>query len=148
MTPTDGKVDVHPGSVNAREHAYRTRWLVYGTKLRSSATYLRDTSAVCGLALLLLGGPVARAGPSVLSMLGGWARLTLPGPEGAELLLRLRARLDVLLERRLDAPGPESAQEGMLIDTTVLLLTGQLRQQQQQQQGARPGGNVRDAWDD
>ena len=58
-TIEDGAVDLHPGSVNAR---YGLRfphdWLAYGEKVKTEKVYVRDSTCVPAVALLLFGGPL------------------------------------------------------------------------------------------
>jgi hypothetical protein len=58
-TIEDGAVDLHPGSVNAR-HGLRFPhdWLAYGEKVKTEKVYVRDSTCVPAVALLLFGGPL------------------------------------------------------------------------------------------
>lgn len=103
--------------MNAWVGQFPGQWLVYSEKVKSAAIYIRDSSLVPDLALLLFGGRLekvsaddaaaarpfsggggasAGAGGSI-AMLGGWANFNTEGGV-AELVLGLRARLDALLQ--------------------------------------------------
>lgn len=78
-TREDGQVDAHPGSVNAWVGMFPGQWMVYSEKVKSTAIYIRDSSLVTDLALLLFGGTLDLQPPSgggatcVIRMLNGWA---------------------------------------------------------------------------
>ncbi|KAF4518531.1 hypothetical protein B566_EDAN004275 [Ephemera danica] len=56
ITPQDGRVEIHPKSVNAKQSEFESPYLLYHLKLRSSAIYLHDTTMVYPLPLLFFGG--------------------------------------------------------------------------------------------
>lgn len=51
-----GKVDVHPGSVNAGVHIFPLPYLVYSEKVKTNGIYIRDSTNISEYALLLFGG--------------------------------------------------------------------------------------------
>lgn len=55
-TREDGKVDLHPASVNAKEKYFPSAWLVYNDKVKSSGIFVRASTMVSDYALLLFGG--------------------------------------------------------------------------------------------
>merc|ERR1711862_860235 len=103
-TRDDGKVDPHPSSVNARETQFEYKWMVYNEKVKSAGgTYVRDSTNVSDLALLLFGGPSQHAGSS-LTMLDGYVQLETSA-RTTKLVTELRRQLDVVLEHRLADPA-------------------------------------------
>ena len=133
----DGKVEAHPGSVNAWTSHFPGSWLVYSEKVKSSAIYLRDSSLVPDLALLLFGGklepvggwPLNPSSPPGLSMLNGWATFLTSYSE-AELVVGLRSRLDGLLRAKIERPATDlSAAGAELVEAVLLLLSEEGRQQ-------------------
>jgi ATP-dependent RNA helicase DHX36 len=61
-THEDGRVEFHPGSVNAQPGAsFPFPWVVYGEKVKTGAVYLRDSTCVPACAVLLLGGELEAA---------------------------------------------------------------------------------------
>ena len=55
-THEDGRVEFHPGSVNATSFHFPFPWVAYGEKVKTGAVYLRDSTCVPACAVLLLGG--------------------------------------------------------------------------------------------
>ena len=55
-THEDGRVEFHPGSVNATAFHFPFPWVAYGEKVKTGAVYLRDSTCVPACAVLLLGG--------------------------------------------------------------------------------------------
>ena len=62
-THEDGRVEFHPGSVNASflNASFPFPWVVYGEKVKTGAVYLRDSTCVPACAVLLLGGELEAA---------------------------------------------------------------------------------------
>lgn len=73
FTKEVGKVDIHPGSVNARVHLFPLPYLVYSEKVKSSSIYVRDSTNISDYALLLFGGNLipSKTGEGI-EMLGGY----------------------------------------------------------------------------
>uniref|UniRef100_A0A8C7JLW4 ATP-dependent DNA/RNA helicase DHX36 n=1 Tax=Oncorhynchus kisutch TaxID=8019 RepID=A0A8C7JLW4_ONCKI len=57
-TKTDGKVCIHPKSVNAEETQFNYTWLIYHLKMRTSSIFLYDCTEVSPFSLLFFGGDV------------------------------------------------------------------------------------------
>ncbi len=134
-TRQDGRVEIHPGSVLAREDASAfaaAPWLVYSDKVKTRAgVCLRGCTAVSDIALLLFGGQLqleepARAyrsdaatvdDPSAAVALrmrapdGGFLAFSAPRRTAA-LVLSLRRRLDELLAAAMRTPGLDVAAAG------------------------------------
>ncbi|CAI5465710.1 unnamed protein product, partial [Closterium sp. Yama58-4] len=74
FTKEDGRVEMHPSSVNAFCPSFSRPWLVYNEKVKTSDIFLRDSTMVSDFALLMFGGnlepaPARRTG---FDMLGGY----------------------------------------------------------------------------
>lgn len=54
-TPEDGRVFIHPRSVNEKEAEFESPFLLYHMKLKSTSIYLHDTTMVYPLPLLFFG---------------------------------------------------------------------------------------------
>jgi len=142
-TREDGKVDPHPGSVNAFPlGAFEYSWMVYGEKVRSpGGTMVRDSTNVSDLALLLFGGELCddAAGTAddcyaKVSMLNGYVTFAAPRST-IELVKRLRRAMDAHLDARIQDPrahstvlhgsvpaGGLAAEHGPLTDAVLTLL--------------------------
>jgi len=55
-TPEDGRVCIHPSSVNNKVSNFPSRYLTYFTKQRSTAIFLHDTTCI-SVPILLFAGP-------------------------------------------------------------------------------------------
>lgn len=54
-TPEDGNVKIHPSSVNVDEKCFRSNFLVYHLKMRTTSKFLYDTTMVQPLAIVFFG---------------------------------------------------------------------------------------------
>ena len=72
-TKEDGKVDIHPASVNAGVHLFPLPYLVYSEKVKTTGIYVRDSTNISDYALLLFGGSLtpSKNGDGI-EMLGGY----------------------------------------------------------------------------
>jgi len=108
MTVEDGRVTIHPGSVNCDStHEFQSPWLCYHGKVKTSSLFLYDCSEVSPPALLFFGG--SAAGVSI-SEIRGIARVRVaPGIEfdcdspTSEVLENLRTRWDDYLSYRVSS---------------------------------------------
>ena len=107
MTVEDGRVTIHPGSVNCDStHEFQSPWLCYHGKVKTSSLFQYDCSEVSPPALLFFGGS---AGVSI-SKIRGIARVRVaPGIEfdcdspTSEVLENLRTRWDDYLSYRVSS---------------------------------------------
>lgn len=68
-----GKVDIHPGSVNAGVHLFPLPYIVYSEKVKTASIYIRDSTIISDYSLLLFGGNLipTKTGEGI-EMLGGY----------------------------------------------------------------------------
>lgn len=68
-----GKVDIHPGSVNAGVHLFPLPYMVYSEKVKTASIYIRDSTIISDYSLLLFGGNLVptKTGEGI-EMLGGY----------------------------------------------------------------------------
>ena len=68
-----GKVDIHPGSVNAGVHIFPLPYMIYSEKVKTTSIYIRDSTNISDYALLLFGGNLVptKTGDGI-EMLGGY----------------------------------------------------------------------------
>ncbi|DBA76164.1 TPA: hypothetical protein ACH3X1_009895 [Trebouxia sp. C0004] len=114
-----GGVVIHPSSVNHPLIAvqYLRPYLVYLEKMRTSQTFLRDTTVTSPLALLLFGGQLEVVHGEGYVLVDGWIRIRAAAPT-AVLVQRLRGGLDTLLQQRIKQPGLDwGAQAGVKVGT-------------------------------
>lgn len=69
-----GRVEIHPGSVNAGVFLFPLPYMVYSEKVKTSEIYVRDSTNISDYALLLFGGNLTSPGGSGegIDMLGGY----------------------------------------------------------------------------
>jgi ATP-dependent RNA helicase DHX57 len=102
-----GRVFLHPSSVNASAGKFESPWLVFGERVETARVYVRDCTMVGAYALLLFGGDVeVDHEKGRVTMDGGWAQFSAPARIGV-LIREMRAAVDKLLERHIDAPVAE-----------------------------------------
>jgi ATP-dependent RNA helicase DHX36 len=73
-THEDGKVDIHPSSVNSQFGTqFPFPWMVYCEKVKTTGVYIRDSTCVPAYAVLLLGGELEEqsGGGNEIKILGG-----------------------------------------------------------------------------
>ncbi|KAK9844162.1 hypothetical protein WJX81_006552 [Elliptochloris bilobata] len=121
----DGKseeaVQIHPCSVNFATARFNSRYLVYHEKVQTSQVWLRDCTAVGALPLLLFGGEVSRQAAAGTVSIDGWLKLDCP-LKVAVLLAELRARLDGLLQAKIEQPSLDIWQQGGPVIAAIIQL--------------------------
>ena len=129
-THEDGRVEFHPGSVNARFGAsFPFPWVVYGEKVKTGAVYLRDSTCVPACGVLLLGGELetvppernaaaetddetfARDDVDRVRLLNGSYVFSAPRAT-LDAIKRLRDALDALLREKAENPELDVAARG------------------------------------
>ena len=90
--------------------------------MRTSQTFLRDSTVVSPLALLLFGGKLDVMHGEGYVLVDDWIRIRAAAPT-AVLVQRLRAGLDALLQQQIRQPGEDlGTRGGQLISTIITLL--------------------------
>ncbi|XP_057805319.1 DExH-box ATP-dependent RNA helicase DExH1 isoform X2 [Salvia miltiorrhiza] len=114
-----GKVDIHPGSVNAGVHLFPLPYMVYSEKVKTSSIYLRDSTNISDYALLMFGGNLlpSQSGDGI-EMLGGYLHFSA-SKTVLDLIRRLRGELDRLLTRKIKEPALDITVEGKGVVTAV-----------------------------
>uniref|UniRef100_A0A672GX55 Putative ATP-dependent RNA helicase DHX57 n=1 Tax=Salarias fasciatus TaxID=181472 RepID=A0A672GX55_SALFA len=109
VTKNDGYVHVHPSSVNYTVRQYKSPYLVYHEKVKTSRVFIRDCSMVSVYPLVLFGGGQVNVemhkGEFVVSLDDGWIRFAATSHQVAELVTELRWELDQLLEDKIRSPS-------------------------------------------
>uniref|UniRef100_A0A8C5HY18 ATP-dependent DNA/RNA helicase DHX36 n=1 Tax=Gouania willdenowi TaxID=441366 RepID=A0A8C5HY18_GOUWI len=106
-TQADGKVCIHPKSVNAEETNFNYKWLVYHLKMRTSSIFLYDCTEVSPFSLLFFGGDVTiqMDGNEETIAVDQWIVFRSPA-RIAHLVQRLKKELDFLLQEKICNPAP------------------------------------------
>ncbi|XP_047970216.1 DExH-box ATP-dependent RNA helicase DExH1 isoform X1 [Salvia hispanica] len=117
-----GKVDIHPGSVNAGIFMFPLPYLVYSEKVKTSSIYIRDSTNISDYALLMFGGNLlpSQSGDGI-EMLGGYLHFSA-SKTVLDLIRRLRGELDGLLTRKIKEPTLDISVEGRGVVTALMEL--------------------------
>eukprot|EP00741_Cyanophora_paradoxa_P004167 tig00000786_g4048.t1 len=119
-TKHDGRVHLHPGSVNFASTDFESRWLVFLEKVKTNKVFIRDSSMVSPFALLLFGGPISVDHQRAVVAVDGWIEFHAPA-RVAVLARELRALVDELLERKLAEPRTDVAASPVVRAITQVL---------------------------
>ncbi|XP_010509537.1 PREDICTED: DExH-box ATP-dependent RNA helicase DExH1-like isoform X3 [Camelina sativa] len=117
-----GKVDIHPGSVNARVNLFSLPYLVYSEKVKTTSVYIRDSTNISDYALLMFGGNLipSKTGEGI-EMLGGYLHFSA-SKNVLELIQRLRGEVDKLLNKKIEDPSLDITVEGKGVVSAVVEL--------------------------
>lgn len=102
-TPEDGRVNIHPGSVNVNEKYFGSHYLTYHQKMRTTSNYLYDTTSIQPQAILFFGDRLQVFENRII--VGGQFEFRCER-KTMDILLELRAALDKLLEVKFRNPNP------------------------------------------
>uniref|UniRef100_A0A8C1B4S4 RNA helicase n=1 Tax=Cyprinus carpio carpio TaxID=630221 RepID=A0A8C1B4S4_CYPCA len=106
-TKADGKVCIHPKSVNAEETQFHYTWLIYHLKMKTTSLFLYDCTEVSPFSLLFFGGYISiqRDQDQETIAVDEWIVFQSPA-RIAHLVKDLRKELDMLLEEKIKNPRP------------------------------------------
>ncbi|KAK6183551.1 hypothetical protein SNE40_011010 [Patella caerulea] len=121
------KAAMHPVSVNAKCSSFKSRWVIFHQKLKTSAIYVHDCTTISPYPLLFFGGDIRLIydeGDCV--SVDDWI-VFKASPETAQLVKDMRFQLDRLLERKITHPGPTDwstgSKESKLMNVIIDLIT-------------------------
>lgn len=136
-TKSDGRVALHPSSVNSDEKHFISQWLVYHDKVKSTQVFIRDSSMVHPVALICFSGKDVRDmhhGPSP-SAPQPFVTLTVDGdrwmafhcsPRLARVLQAIRGEVNKMIACSISAASRNDTlfhYHSKLIEIVNLLLT-------------------------
>ncbi|KAL2095688.1 hypothetical protein ACEWY4_007836 [Coilia grayii] len=130
-TKQDGKVCIHPKSVNAEENQFRYTWLIYHLKMRTSSIFLYDCTEVSPFSLLFFGGDISIQMDQDQETIAVDEWIVFQSPARiAHLVKNLRKELDFLLEEKIKNPKPvdwsdRSSKDCAVISAIIDLITTQ-----------------------
>ena len=124
------RVFVHPQSVNgamnkavSNDSMPKSEWLVFQSKMKTKRLFIRDTTFVNPLSLLLFGGELSLAYEEQLIRVGDCVELKCSLKTSA-VIMELRKELDKLLSVKFENPDVDIFEAGKCIaDCVVLLLS-------------------------
>ncbi|XP_058449185.1 putative ATP-dependent RNA helicase DHX57 [Malaya genurostris] len=107
-TQQDGYVFLHPSSINSRFGHFNSPYLVYQEKVKTTRIYIRETTMVPLLAMVLFSGSDLRielhGGDFVILLEDGWIVLQAETHEVAEMMKFLRLELAKMLALKIADP--------------------------------------------
>ncbi|ODM89700.1 ATP-dependent RNA helicase DHX36 [Orchesella cincta] len=129
-TREDGKVDLHPKSVNSGEDNFESHYLAYYQKMKTASLYLYDTTMITPFPLLFFGGQLSFMKEKKLGVVSVDHNLDfLIEKHVFDLVQALRKHLDKLLEEKIVNPGPtcwnELSKEGALMRAIIEVITAE-----------------------
>ncbi|CAL8147757.1 unnamed protein product [Orchesella dallaii] len=132
-TREDGKVDLHPKSVNCNENNFESGYLAYFQKMKTSSLFLYDTTMITPFPLIFFGGQLSFRKEKHLGVVSVDQNLEfLMEKDVFDLVQALRKHLDELLEEKITNPGPtcwhELSKEGALMRAIIELITAEYKE--------------------
>eukprot|EP00250_Pteridium_aquilinum_P019840 c24596_g1_i1 orf=694-3741(-) len=142
FTKEDGKVDLHPASVNARVNFFPHPWLVYSEKVKTTGIYIRDSTNIADYAVLMFGGSLtSNARGDGVEMLGGYLQFSAT-KKVAQLVQDLRRELDSLLQRKIEQPQLDIHDQGKgVVNAVIELLHSDSERKSSRESYASYGGS-------
>ncbi|XP_037344927.1 ATP-dependent DNA/RNA helicase DHX36 [Pungitius pungitius] len=139
-TQADGKVVIHPKSVNAEETEFNYTWLVYHLKMRTSSIFLYDCTEVSPFSLLFFGGDITiqKDEDQETIAVDQWIVFRSPA-RIAHLVKSLKKELDSLLEEKIRNPAPVDWQNRQSKDCAVITAIIDLLTTQEKPSGGAKG---------
>ncbi|XP_048582367.1 ATP-dependent DNA/RNA helicase DHX36 isoform X2 [Nematostella vectensis] len=136
FTQEDGKVALHPKSVNVEVTAFQNDWLIYHQKIKSSKVFIHDSTVIAPFPLLFFGGSISMhveqghgQGHETIAV-DNFIKFRSP-KRIANLVKDLRRELDTLLERKISQPslklsaGQDSCPGSALLTAIIELITSE-----------------------
>lgn len=106
VTVEDGRVAIHPRSVNANSDEFQSSWLCYHTKVRTTSIYLHECSEVLPTALLFFADDLKKkTNGKVLTVEVARGIEFQSDRHSVDVLEHLRSRWNDYLEYRVSHPG-------------------------------------------
>ncbi|XP_048460467.1 ATP-dependent DNA/RNA helicase DHX36 [Rhincodon typus] len=107
FTKSDGRVNIHPKSVNAEEGEFEHNWLIYHLKMRTTSIYLYDCTEVSPYSLLFFGGDISIQKEQSQETISVDEWIVFQSPSRiAHLVKDLKRELDALLQDKIKKPQP------------------------------------------
>uniref|UniRef100_A0A669DU25 RNA helicase n=1 Tax=Oreochromis niloticus TaxID=8128 RepID=A0A669DU25_ORENI len=139
-TQADGKVCIHPKSVNAEETEFNYTWLIYHLKMRTSSIFLYDCTEVSPFSLLFFGGDITiqKDEDQETIAVDQWIVFRSPA-RIAHLVKSLKKELDSLLQDKICNPAPVDWQNRQSKDCAVITAIIDLITTQEKPTGSNRG---------
>jgi ATP-dependent RNA helicase DHX57 len=121
FTKEDGRVFLHPASVNFPVGHFESPYLVFTEKVKTSKVFLRQSTMVPAYALLLFGGEIRVKHERQAITVDTWLQFEAPA-RIAVLIRELRMKVDSLLLQKIQQPSVNIS-SSPVIEVLIRLLT-------------------------
>ncbi|XP_059087523.1 putative ATP-dependent RNA helicase DHX57 [Tigriopus californicus] len=129
-TKSDGYVNIHPSSINFDCASYKSSYLVYHEKVKTSRVFIRELSMIPVFPMILFGGTGVEVQKQkdqfLLSLEDGWIKFATHTHKAAELLKELRLELDRVMAEKIANPKlnlMKYARGKLVIDTIAFIIS-------------------------
>eukprot|EP01018_Ginkgo_biloba_P024202 Gb_37230 [translate_table: standard] len=122
FTKLDGRVFLHPSSVNFSVGFYESSWLVYTEKVKTSKIFIKNSTMVPAYGLLLFGGEVQINHEKRMIKVDDWLEFEAPGRISV-LIKELRSKVDSLLMEKIQNPALDISRNMVVTALIQLLVT-------------------------
>lgn len=107
-TRDDGYISLHPSSVNATIGTFNSPFLIYQEKVKTSKIFIRETTMVATVPLILFSGSDVRIemhnGDFVFLLEDSWIMIQADSLKTAESMKYMRKELSSILEEKIKDP--------------------------------------------
>uniref|UniRef100_A0A672G741 RNA helicase n=1 Tax=Salarias fasciatus TaxID=181472 RepID=A0A672G741_SALFA len=139
-TQADGKVCIHPKSVNSEETDFNYTWLIYHLKMKTSSIFLYDCTEVSPFSLLFFGGDITIQKDEDQDTIAVDKWIVFRSPANiAHLVKSLKKELHNLLQEKICNPAPVDWQNRQSKDCAVITAIIDLITTQEKQSGGGQG---------
>lgn len=122
FTKEDGRVFLHPSSVNFPVGIFESPWLVYTEKVKTSKVFLRESTMIPAYALLLFGGEIRVKHERQSITVDDWLQFEAPA-RIAVLIRELRLKVDSILLDKIQQPSVDISSSPVVTALIRLLTT-------------------------
>lgn len=107
-TKGDGYVNLHPSSINYNEADFKSPYLVYQEKMKTSKIFIHDSTMVSIISIVLFAGEIKliedSTGRCVISMENDWLMFPTNTLKEAQMLQCMRKELNHILDEKIRNP--------------------------------------------
>ncbi|ELR25721.1 helicase conserved Cterminal domain containing protein [Acanthamoeba castellanii str. Neff] len=121
-TRDDGRVFLHPSSVNFSVNEFDSPWLLFSEKVKTSKVFVRQSSMVSHYPLLLFGREIDVVHHLKIIKVDDWIQFRAD-PRIAVLTKELKVELDKLLTAKISDPTFDISHSGLIEVITQLIST-------------------------
>jgi ATP-dependent RNA helicase DHX57 len=127
-TKDDGYVNLHPSSTNSNVSSFPFPFLIYQEKVKTSRLFLRETSAIPTISLILFSGSDWKIelhnGCFLFLLEENWIAIQAENVKVAESIKHMRKELMAILEKKIEDPllNLLNHDQGRKIISTIILL--------------------------